>query len=38
MLARADLVIAETTEESLSVGHQIAAAVQLKKTDIGPSQ
>lgn len=30
-LARADLVIAETTEESLSVGYQIAAAVQLKK-------
>ena len=30
-LARADLVIAETTEESLSVGYQIAVAVQLKK-------
>ncbi len=30
-LARADLVIAEATAESLSVGYQIAVAVQLKK-------
>lgn len=30
-LARADLVIVEATEESLSVGYKIATAVQLKK-------
>ncbi len=31
ILARADIVIVEATEESLSVGYQIATAVQLKK-------